>query len=128
MKYIILFIVLFSVNANACLNKIPLSEARKAVALEPNAGSKPCDGSEPCLCFDGVDFEVVDLVGDKFISNPAKALAKSTRLQADAQAKAAEALAIQQAMDRLAEVTKKPTMTTLELTLAVKDLYKLLAK
>lgn len=54
---------LFSLNAFACLNTIPESEAVKAIRLEPGAGSKTCADlpEETCHCFDGIDWDVAEI-------------------------------------------------------------------
>lgn len=71
-------IMAISLPAFSCRNTIPLSEAKKAVALEPNAGSKTCADlpREKCLCFDGVDWRETDLIDGELISNPDKKFAR----------------------------------------------------
>lgn len=65
MKFIFLLLVFFSFNSyGSCQNKIPYSEAVKAIAMEPNAGSKTCTDlpSEECMCYDGIIFEAAQIV------------------------------------------------------------------
>lgn len=63
MKLAFILSLLISSQALACLNTLPISEARKAIALEPGAGAKSCKDlpEEQCLCFDGVDWEQAEL-------------------------------------------------------------------
>ncbi len=62
MRFLFL-ILLLSFDSMACQNLIPISEARKAIALEPHAGSKTCKDlpDEDCLCFDGIDWETAKI-------------------------------------------------------------------
>jgi hypothetical protein len=78
MKIILILVFIFSFNSFACRNFIPESEARKAVALEPDAGSKTCQDlpQEKCLCFDGVDWRDTDLVDGQLVLNPDKKFAR----------------------------------------------------
>lgn len=46
-------------SAQACMNFIAESEIPKAIAMEPGAGAKRCGGNDPCICFDGIDWETV---------------------------------------------------------------------
>lgn len=63
MKYIILLFFI-SLPVLACQNSIPMSEVVKAIALEPNAGSKSCKDLplEECVCYEGIDWRDADLV------------------------------------------------------------------
>jgi len=50
----------------SCLNFISPVEAQKAINKVPNAGAEKCDPSkQKCICFDGIDFEVAELVDGK---------------------------------------------------------------
>lgn len=67
MKYyftITLGFLILATPAFACNNQIPLSEAIKAVNLEPGAGGKSCADlpQEECLCFDGIDWHAAEIV------------------------------------------------------------------
>lgn len=69
MKYIIsLLVLLFSFTSFACMNKIPRSEAIKAMSLEPNAGSKTCAElpDDPCYCYDGIDWHSAEEAEEVF--------------------------------------------------------------
>jgi len=56
---LILLTCFWSIAAFPCMNFIPESEAIKAIAMVPNAGQIRCKSlpNEPCLCFDGIDWE-----------------------------------------------------------------------
>lgn len=60
---LLIFLLSFS-SAFACNNTIPISEAIKAINLEPNAGSKSCTDlpNEECYCYDGIQWETAELV------------------------------------------------------------------
>lgn len=76
---------LFSTFAFAsCLNLISPVEAQKAIAGEPSAGSVKCEPSkEKCLCFDGIDLSVAELVDGKIQENKDKKKAKADALKAE---------------------------------------------
>lgn len=65
MKFLIIFLISIS-STFACNNFIPDSEADKAIALEPNAGSKQCSDlpKEECHCYDGIDFRIAVKVSE----------------------------------------------------------------
>jgi hypothetical protein len=88
-----LALTVFSMNAIACKNYLPLSEAVKAVNLEAGAGKIQCKDlpSEQCLCFDGIVWqaaEIVDVMIDD-TANPimSKSEAEPCSGQADCQLK-----------------------------------------
>lgn len=88
----LLLLLLTSTGHTECLNKIAESEIPRAINLEPNAGAKRCGGADPCVCFDGVDWETAAYVNGKFSVDSAKVQAKSQRiaeLEAKRQARAA---------------------------------------
>jgi hypothetical protein len=100
-----MLILLYSLLSFGCMNTIPLSEAVKAVNLEPNAGSKSCKDlpNEPCLCFDGIDWEEVELKNGKFVKSNAKKAAKLARQEAqelERQEKLAERQAVKALKDK----------------------------
>lgn len=68
MKTLIVFAIIFSFQSHACMNRIPLSEAVKAINLEPNAGSKTCQDlpKEDCVCFDGIEWETAEIVDETY--------------------------------------------------------------
>ena len=69
---------LFSAQAFACENFISAANAQKAI--DGQALSMPlCSDTRQCLCYDGVDFEVVDLVAGKFVFNATKVAAKTAK-------------------------------------------------
>lgn len=79
MKYLILLLISFPVFA--CQNSLPESEARKAIALEPNAGSKSCKDlpEEKCVCYDGIDFRDADLIDGELVHNSDKKFARELK-------------------------------------------------
>jgi hypothetical protein len=78
---ILYLLILISLPVFACKNRIPESEARKAIALEAGAGSKSCADlpDEKCLCYDGVDWYSVDLIDGQLIENSDKKFAKELK-------------------------------------------------
>ena len=62
--YISLLVFIFGFNAFPCQNKIPLSEAEKAINKNPGAGSRSCASlaNEECLCFDGIDWDYAKII------------------------------------------------------------------
>ncbi len=64
MKLGIFIFTIFTINAFACMNYIPVSDAEKAIALDGTAGKVKCSDvpSEQCLCYDNVVWEYYDLV------------------------------------------------------------------
>lgn len=87
MKYLILLLISFPVFA--CMNQIPESEARKAISLEPNAGSKSCKDlpDEKCVCYDGIDFRDAELIDNLVLDFIRKEKAESCLDEADCIAK-----------------------------------------
>lgn len=63
-KTILIILSLLSFNVFACKNKIPLSDAIKAIAMDGSATGVSCKDrpEEQCLCFEGVAWEYYDLV------------------------------------------------------------------
>lgn len=89
MKYLIISAFLFSLNSLACQNTIPQSEAVKAIALEPNAGSKSCADlpEEKCLCYDGIDFRDAEIADNEVLDFIRKDQAQSCADESDCQSK-----------------------------------------
>lgn len=78
MKYILLtFFTIFATSSFAvCKNKLPLSEAQKAINLEAGAGKFKCKDKpdEQCICYDGINWHGAELV-DRYVDdydNPIK--------------------------------------------------------
>lgn len=92
MKFLALLLIASPISAFACNSFIADSEAPKAILLLPGAGAKLCGGIDPCVCFDGVDFEISDYdsVNKRFTLSAAKKSARDTRLAAEAAAAAQE--------------------------------------
>ncbi len=65
MKYLILVLVSLSSFANS----LPESEVIKAIALEPNAGSKLCADlpQEPCYSYEGIDWHSAKLIDNQVL-------------------------------------------------------------
>jgi len=72
--------------SRACDNFIAASEIPKAIALQPGAGGVPCSRLDPCVCFDGVDWETALYANGVFVVDPAKVAAKVARLASEAAA------------------------------------------
>lgn len=88
MLTLILAIIITS-PAFACTSFIAESEIPKAIAMEPNAGAKQCDKSDPCVCFDGIDWETAIWSKAKgFGFDAVKAEAKTIRIAREASEKA----------------------------------------
>jgi hypothetical protein len=70
MKAMYLFIALIlHPAAQACRNKLPMSEVVRAISFEPGAGSVSCEQKpeEECLCYEGVPWEAAEIV-DEYIN------------------------------------------------------------
>lgn len=122
-----IFLIIFLLSeviasAEECYSFIAESEIKKALALEPNAGAKPCGGSDPCICFQGIDWETAeyDARGKKLSENPKKKAAKEARIAAE---KKAEADAEKECQEALASLDK-PSATNAELKRALKAMRK----
>lgn len=76
---IFLFTILPITAYSQCVNWIAESEIPKAIAMEPGAGAKKCGGSDPCVCFDGVDWETAEYSAKKFSVSAAKVAQKEAR-------------------------------------------------
>lgn len=87
--------LLFSVLSFAdCKNFIARSEIPKAIAMEAGAGAKKCGGGDPCVCFDGIDWETAEYldgelrnVSAKVDQKAAKKLSDQAKANSDAAAK-----------------------------------------
>lgn len=80
-------LLLLSIPAPAiasCINWIAESEIPAALAQQPGAGAKRCGGADPCVCYDGVDFETATYSGGVFGVDSAKKAAKDARVAAQA--------------------------------------------
>ena len=107
-----LLVFIFSIPSIACMNKISLSEARKAIALEPNAGINPCDGSEPCLCFDDIEWKAARLARkngkDVLENDPIKLAPILAAKQADDEARELKSIEIENVKTELRLLPESP--------------------
>jgi hypothetical protein len=122
MKFTIIFIITFPVFA--CVNFIPESEAIKAIALEPNAGSKTCADlpQERCLCFEGIDWKEVDLIDGELIPNPDKKFARELKEKNESDALQLKLEARKLARERLKALNPDGARTIADLKAMVRDL------
>lgn len=82
---IFLAIIFFSSFAQAeCMNWISPEEAAKAIAGLPGAGGNSCKDPVTCLCYDGVDWEVVVLTNGQITLDPVKKATKDAKVAAAA--------------------------------------------
>lgn len=87
MKNLIIIVSLFSSSFSwACMNSIPKSEAEKAIALVPGAGSKSCKDLpyEDCLCFDGIEWDTAKIEDGALVVDAEKKAAKDAKIAAAA--------------------------------------------
>jgi hypothetical protein len=88
MRFILVFLLSIT-SVLACVNKLPLSEAVKAVALESGAGAVSCEASpsEQCLCYEGINFQYADLVDNEVLDYIAKENTEACSSMEDCDAK-----------------------------------------
>jgi hypothetical protein len=118
-KYVILIFSLLIIafhQVQACSNSIPMSEVVKAVALEPDAGSKTCADlpQEQCVCYDGIDWNSADLVDNEVVDFIRKEQVDSCASPEECQLK----------LEALVCVKGKPIMTESEVYCAVEMMKK----
>jgi hypothetical protein len=110
-KIVLISLFFVSTAQAACLNKIPQSEAIKAIAQEPGAGAKACDGSEPCLCFDGIDWETAEIKAGVLVENAGKRAAKDAKIAKEISDNAAREASRKAARDVLKAFKKSDIKT-----------------
>ncbi len=97
MRLLVLILVLFSIDAFACVNFIAKSDISDALNQVPNAGNTTCvkqpGHADECICFDGIDFRSNNFTNGQFVIDPAK----------EALANAADAARNQESSDRAAK-------------------------
>src|SRR3990167_3013986 len=71
-----------------CLNKIAKSEVPDAINGLPGAGAKVCGAADPCICYDGIQFDAAQWDGNSLTVDQAKLAAKQTRKSQEAAAAA----------------------------------------
>ena len=64
MRIIWILFAIISLPGWGCINTLPESEVLKAIAKTPGAGAKRCSDlpDEKCYCYDGIDWDVAELV------------------------------------------------------------------
>ena len=118
MRFLLIGVLFLSSVAGAtCKETIVLSEAQRAISdfqkgtVEGGYGAFTCAMApqEPCLCYDGIDFEVAALSNGQFVIDPARVAAKQARLAAEAEA-AAKSAANRQLIAGLANANTLPAL------------------
>lgn len=127
----ILILALFiSLPAFSCINRIPESEAIKAIALEPSTPARACLPGEVCLCYDGMDWETAEIIeidGEKMIvTNQSKHEAKEAKKLAEKSERDAKKTAKASALNALKNADTDKVTTVKDLKAIVKHLQEII--
>jgi hypothetical protein len=122
MKKVAIFLLIFvSSPVLACMNWISEANAVKAVALETNVAAG-CKAGEPCLCFDGIDWETAVLVEKRLRTDSVKVAAKAARLNSEQASREAKKSARTTRRVRLASANPDVATTIEQLRTILRDL------